>query len=96
MDAGDCLSKDRHDRGISQISPGELHIVGKLVGRDALQNELAGISVLAFVTLEWNSKESNSNRDDKSKNDYRQSPPPKTQELAIDIEFIGHESCFFR
>ena len=56
MNSGDCLSKDRHDHRVGRISARELHVISELVWRDALQYQLPGISVLAFVALEWNSK----------------------------------------
>ena len=56
MNSGYCLPKDRHNRGVGCISAWKLHVVGERVWRNTLQNELAGISVFAFVALEWNSK----------------------------------------
>ena len=90
MNPSDCLSEDRHDHSISGISSGKLHVVDKLVRGDPLQHELAGISVLAFVALEWNSEQSNSDRDSDAKNNYRQSPPCYSQDFVLDAALVSH------
>jgi hypothetical protein len=51
-DSGRTLAKDRHDRGIGCVRAGQLHVVGERVGRDALQDELSGIGVFAFVPFQ--------------------------------------------
>ena len=85
MNPGNCLSKHRHDDSVRGIRSRKFHIVSELVWRDALQHELAGISVFAFIALERNSKEPNSDCNDESKNDYRQNPPCKLQELSVNV-----------
>jgi amidohydrolase len=52
MDPAIRLPKDRQDRGIGRIGPRQLHVVGQLVGRNTLQNELAGIGVLTLIALQ--------------------------------------------
>jgi protein O-mannosyl-transferase len=75
MNADDCLSKDRHDQRIGCISSRELHVVSELVRRDALQNELTGIGILAFIALQRNTKKSDANSDHHTKNDHREKNP---------------------
>ena len=89
------LSKDRHDERICGISARELHVINKLVRRDTLQYELAGISVLALVAFERNSQETNPDCSDESKNDCRQTPPCKLQELSVDVGLTHYESSYF-
>jgi hypothetical protein len=93
MNSGDCLSEDRHDHGISSIRSWKLHVVSELVRRDALQYELAGISVLALVALEWNSQKPNSDRDSKAKNDYGQSPPCDSQDFVMAADLVDHRKA---
>ena len=93
MNPSDCLSEDRHDHSISGISSGKLHVVGKFVWGDALQQELAGISVLAFVAFQRNSEQSNSDRDSKAKDDYRQSPPCDSQDFVMAVDPVDHRKA---
>ena len=67
----------------------------KLVRRDVLQYEMAGISVLALVVFERNSQDTIPDRDDESKNNYRQSPPCKLHEFSVDVGLTHHESSYF-
>src|SRR6266446_9347478 len=53
MNSSDCLSEDRHDQSVSSIGSRKLHVVSQFVRVDALQHELTGISVFAFVALKW-------------------------------------------
>src|SRR5690348_1951416 len=94
MDSGNRLAKQRHNHSVSRISARKLHVVGKLVGWNALQNELAGISVFAFVSFERNSKEANSDGSDQAKNDYRQGPPRGRQSFGAVIGLMSHENCY--
>ena len=52
MDSAGRLPKHREDRGIGRIGSGQLHVVGQLVGRNALQNQLAGVGVLALIAFQ--------------------------------------------
>src|SRR6266705_6615113 len=90
MNSTDRLSEERHDQSVSGIGSGKFHVVGELVWGDTLQHELAGISVLAFVALEWNSEQSNSDRDSDAKSDYRQSPPCHSQGFVMNVALVGH------
>src|SRR6266581_1210879 len=90
MNSTDRLSEERHDQSVSGIGSGKFHVVGELVWGDTLQHELAGISVLAFVALEWNSEQSNSDRDSDAKNNYRQSPPCYSQDFVLDAALVSH------
>ena len=89
------LSEDRHDYGICGIGARKLHVISKLVRRDALQYELAGISVLALVAFERNSQETNPDCNDESKSDYRQGPPCKLHELSVDVGLAHDEKSYF-
>ena len=93
MNSDDCLSEDRHDHGISGIGSGKLHVVSEFVWGDALQQELAGISVLAFVAFQRNSEQSNSDRDSKAKDDYRQSPPCDSQDFVMTVDLVDHRKA---
>ncbi len=46
------FSEQRHDHGISGVCAGELHVERQLVGRYALQHELAGVRVFALVAFQ--------------------------------------------
>jgi len=93
MNSDDCLSEDRHDHGISGIGSGKLHVVSEFVWGDALQQELAGISVLAFVAFQRNSEQSNSDRDSKAKDDYCQSPPCDSQDFVMAVDLVDHRKA---
>jgi hypothetical protein len=56
MDAGDSLAENCHDYGMCGVGSGELHIGRHAVRRNALQHELAGVRVLAFVAFERDGK----------------------------------------
>jgi hypothetical protein len=60
-----------------------------------LQNELAGISVLALVAFERNSQKPDPDCNDESENDCRQSPPCKLHEVSADVGLARHESSYF-
>src|SRR5262249_33439763 len=94
MNSGNRLSKHRHDHCVSCICARELHVVSQLVWWNALQNELTGISVFAFVALKWNSKKPNSNGNNNAKNDCGQNPPASTQSLAAIVKLMSHKSCY--
>jgi hypothetical protein len=94
MDSGYCLPKDRHDYCVGCISAWKLHVVGERVWWNTLQNELAGISVFAFVALEWNPKKSDSDGNNDAKNDYGQNPPSTTESLAAIVNLMSHKSCY--
>ena len=94
MNSGYCLPKDRHDYCIGCISAWKLHVVGERVWWNTLQNELAGISVFAFVALEWNPKKSDSDGNNDAKNDYGQNPPSTTKSLAAIVNLMSHKSCY--
>ena len=95
MNSDNRLSKHRHDHSVGGIGAWEFHVVGELVGWNALQNQLTSISVFAFVALKWNSKESNSDGNNEAKNDYGQNPPPSAKGLAAIINLMSHKSCYF-
>ena len=46
------MPEERHDQGVGVIGPRKLHVVGFEVGGNALQDELTGVGVFAFVPLE--------------------------------------------
>ena len=94
MNRMDRLPKERHDQRVGSIRSWKFHVVGKLVRGNALQYELAGISVLAFIAFKWNSKESDPDCDHKAENDYGQSPPGKTQKLVVALNLLNHGSCY--
>ena len=51
---------------------------------ESLQNELTGISVFAFIALEWNSKKPNSDGNHEAKNDYApESNHPERKALPL-------------
>jgi hypothetical protein len=94
MNSEDGLSEHRHDQSIGRISAWELHVVSELVRGNALQNELASISVFAFVALEWNSKEPNSDGNNDAEDDYRQKPPTSSQAPAVIVSPMTHKRCY--
>jgi hypothetical protein len=61
MDASDGLAKNGHDYGMCGIGSGELHVRRYAVGRNALQHELAGVGILAFVAFEGNREKVDAN-----------------------------------
>ena len=52
VNSGGGLTENGHDDCISGVRAGELHVVGFFVRGNALQDELAGIGVLAFIPLQ--------------------------------------------
>ena len=52
MNSSGTLAQDSKNSCISRIDTRQLHVVGKLIGRDSLQQQLSRISVFAFVALE--------------------------------------------
>ena len=52
MDARWCLSQRGHDDGVSRIDPGHFEVIKPAIGRNALEQQLAGIGVFALVPLE--------------------------------------------
>jgi hypothetical protein len=72
----------------------ELQVIGQLVWRDALQHQLAGIRVFAFVALQRNAQKSNPDGNHEAENDYGEDAPAKTQHFAVQLDFMSHESCF--
>ena len=57
VNARDGLAEDGHDYGVRGVSSRKLHVGRDAVWRDALQNELAGVSILAFIALERDGKQ---------------------------------------
>jgi len=55
-----------------------------------LQHQLTGIRVLAFVALEWDSEDPNTDRDSDAKDDYRQGPPCHSQDFVMDVALVSH------
>ena len=70
MNPSRCFSKDSKNGRIGRINTWQLHVVGKLVGRDLLQKQLSRISVFAFVALERHLAQSEA--DQPEKHDYEQ------------------------
>ena len=93
MNPSGRLSEHHHQKCIRRVRPGKLHVVSKLVGRNALQNQLSGVSVLAFVAFQRNSEQSNSDRDSKAKDDYRQSPPCDSQDFVMAVDPVDHRKA---
>src|SRR2546430_9088304 len=75
MNANDCLPKDRHDQRVGRIGSGEFHVVSELVRWDALQHELTGIRIFAFIALQRNTKEPDANRDHQTEDDHCEKNP---------------------
>ena len=74
MNGGDRVAKDRHQQGIGNGGARELHAVGQLIGRDALQKQLARVSILALVPLQRQPKQANSGRQNDDKGRAEQEP----------------------
>src|SRR2546428_9912787 len=75
MNANDCLPKERHDQRIGCISSREFHVVSELVRRDALQHELTGIRILAFIALQRNTEKPDANSDHEYRDDHCEKNP---------------------
>jgi hypothetical protein len=52
VDAPRRVAEQRKDQAVCVVGTRKLHVVGELVWRDALKNQLAGVRVLAFIALE--------------------------------------------
>src|SRR5215470_15978719 len=94
VNSPNCLSKKRHNERVRGIRSGKFHVIGELVRWDALQYELAGISVLALVTLQGDFQKTNPDCENETKNDYCQSPPCKPHEAVVDLGLTHHESSY--
>src|SRR6266571_5486988 len=75
MNANNCLPKNRHDQRIGCIGSREFHVVSEFVRRDALQHELTGIRILAFIALQRNTEKPDANSDHKTKDDHPEKNP---------------------
>ena len=61
MDRRRRLPERGEDGGVNDIDAGHLEVVRARVGRDALQQELAEVRVLALVAIEWQVHQPQSN-----------------------------------
>src|SRR5207253_2267060 len=94
MNSTGRLAEDRHDRGIGGISSGELHVVGEFIGGYSLQHQLAGISVFAFIALQWDPQQSNPNCHHEQKNNHREKPPSKSHN-SVALDGLAFHGCFY-
>ena len=62
MNAGYGLAEDGHDYCVRGVSPRKLHIGRDAVWRDTLQDELAGVSVLALIALQRDGEQANADK----------------------------------
>ncbi len=62
MNSHRSLPEHSHDQCIRYIDSRELDVVHEFVGRNALENEVAGISVLAFITFQGNGQKPDPHR----------------------------------
>src|ERR1041385_5249772 len=92
MNANNCLPKDRHDQGIGCISSREFHVVSELVRRDALQQELTGIRILAFIALQRNTEKPDANSDHETDDDYREKNPCCFESFVASCSLALHRS----
>jgi hypothetical protein len=76
VDRLDGFPKHREHCGIDGVGSRQLHVVGKLIGRYALQDELTCIRVLSFVTVEWDFAQANANGKDPDYHEKQQYPTP--------------------
>ena len=72
--AGSRLPKDSHQGCVRDIGPRQFHVVGELVGRHALQDQLSGVGEFAFVALQGEFAKPNTNGDGKNHSNRQQSP----------------------
>ena len=82
MNASNGLAKKRHAERAAVIRSRQFHVVGQFVGRYPLQNQLASISVFAFITLQGHVQQAKTNEPDKEKNEQQNEPRPKTDQRA--------------
>src|SRR5271157_4217980 len=91
MDSACCLpsrlSKHSEDRSISRIGPRQLHVVGELIGRNTLQNELTGICVLALIALQWHVQQTPADRSNEN-HDGQQDDKMPAKETSQRRSFI--------
>ena len=74
VDAGGRLPEDGHQGRVRDIGPRQFHVVGELVGRHALQDQLPGVGEFAFVALQGKLAEPNSHIDGKDQGNGQQGP----------------------
>src|ERR1700756_605595 len=86
MYAGRRLPKSPQNRRVCHIRPRQFHVVGKFIRRNALQNQLAGVSVFALIPFERHLTQSPANRPKKKNYDCqqrkRQPPPARAKRLG--------------
>src|SRR6516165_11296597 len=58
-------------------------------------SDVCSSDLFALVAFERNCQETNPDCNDESKNDCRQSPPCKLDELSVDVCLTQHESSYF-
>src|SRR5579885_2029630 len=89
------LPKERHDECVRAISAWKFHVIGEFIGGNALQHQLSGVSVFAFVALEWNSQEPQSYHHHESANDNSERPPDERRAIRVDIGRRAHKGSYF-
>ena len=88
MNSGEGLPEDRHQAGVGRVSAREFHIVSQFVRRSALQHQLTGIGIFAFISLKRYLHQMNPREDDGGKNERQQTPPCQQQSSIMNVDLV--------
>ncbi len=76
------LSKNAKHNCVRRVDSGQLHIVGELIRRDALENQLTGVGVFPFVAFEGDIEESHPHHRGQCENYPERRPYPQLRPFA--------------
>ncbi len=62
MNPDDGLAEKSHDQRVHGVCAGQFHVRSEAVGRDALEHQLSGVGVLAFIALERGRRKADANQ----------------------------------
>ena len=65
VDSRGGLAKQKHQPGVGRINPRELHVVKELVGRNALEHQLAAVGEFPFIPFQRDCQQPKPDHDNK-------------------------------
>jgi hypothetical protein len=91
MYPGCRLPEYGHDRRVTGVGAWQLHIISHLVGWDAVQEQLAGVSVFPFVALQGDGQQAHPHHDDQKdgQGQRHHSPSARRANARMAVEAFG-------
>src|SRR5271166_1455966 len=94
MNGGGTLSQGSENHGIRGCCAGQLHAVGKLIRRNAMQHQLTGVSVFPFVALQRHGPQAITNKRKRQNGEQNQSAIEiKQQALLARLRPLDMDRC---